>query len=161
MEAREYKQEEEFSRTLTLASHHVFFQFLLRSLQRLTPSVQRIPLYPGTRENNWNRPIQTLPVSQSSLNLGCWTLNFRGGGRGEGEGGKGLIWFGPRGPRLFSKHTERTTVIEFFRHFLVEIEDFHLYNNFYTTDKVTIKAKAPHKQEFWAPATSYTVFLNM
>ena len=25
MEAREYKQEEEFSRTLTLASHHVFF----------------------------------------------------------------------------------------------------------------------------------------
>ena len=71
MEAREYKQEEEFSRTLTLASHHVFFQFLLRSLQRLTPSVQRIPLYPGTRENNWNRPIQTLPVSQSSLNLGC------------------------------------------------------------------------------------------
>ena len=31
---------------------------------------------------------------------------------------KGLMWFGPG---FFSKPTERTTVIEFFRNFLVEI----------------------------------------
>ena len=130
MEAREYKQEEEFSRTFTLASHHVFFQFLLRSLQRLTPSVQRIPLYPGTRENNWNRPIQTLASQSVKFEFRRLNIEFQGrgkGGGGRGEGGKGLIWFGPRGPRLFSKPTERTTVIEFFRHFLVEIQDFHLF----------------------------------
>lgn len=73
-----------------------------------------------------------------------------------------MIWFGPRGPGLFSKPTERTTVIEFFRNFFGgNIGLSSRYKNFYTTDKVTIKAKAPHKQEFWAPATSYTIFLNM
>lgn len=157
MEAREYKQEEEFSRTLTLASHHVFFQSLLCSLQRLTPSVQRIPLYPGTRENNWNRPIHTLPVSQSSLNLGCWTLNFRGGERGEGVD---LVW-AEGATSFFQAYWAYDCDRIFSSFFGGNIGLSSLYKNFCTTDKVTIKAKAPHKQEFWAPATSYTIFLNM